>query len=387
MNNTKFINQLKQWRQYFHMHPESAFEEENTSKYIADILINMGYEVHKNIGKTGIVASLKVGDGKESIGLRADMDAINMSEKSGLSYASKVTGKMHACGHDGHITTMLGAAKLLAERRNFNGTVRFIFQPAEEPGKGSQAMIDDGVLEKYPIDEIFGFHNTPFIPEGSIHTRSGGIMASEDNFKIHIKGKGSHASSPHLGVDPLVIASQIILGLQTISSRNTNPQHPVVVSCTEIYTDGVHNAIPSNVEILGDTRSYTVETQNLIEMRMRDICEGICKMNGADCEFEYTHEFSPTVNWEKCVNYVAEAGKNIVGEGNVNTNCEPWMASEDFGTFLRHIPGCLVFLGSGKNSVASENTPLHNSQFDYNDDILETGAEFFAELIRIRMPQ
>lgn len=387
MKNIDLANQLKEWRQYFHMHPESAFEEKNTSEYIAKVLTDMGLEVHKNIGGTGVVASLKVGDGEEVIGLRADMDAINMLEKGEHLYASKTHGKMHACGHDGHTATLLGAARLLVERKNFNGTVRFIFQPAEEPGKGSQAMIDDGMFEKYPINEIYGLHNMPFIPEGTIHTRPGGIMASEDNFVIRIKGKGSHASSPHIGIDPLVTASQIILGLQTIASRNVNPLQQVVVSCTELHTDGVHNAIPSNVEILGDTRSCTVEIQELIETRMRSICEGICKMNGADCEFEYTHEFAPTVNWEKCVNTVATAAKNIVGEDKVNTNCEPWMASEDFGTFLRHIPGCFVFLGSGKSAIASENTPLHNSMYDYNDDVLETGAEFFAELIKVRLPQ
>lgn len=387
MNNNELLNQLVEWRRYLHKNPETAFEEINTAKFVSEKLIEMGYEVETGIGKTGVVASLKVGDGSEVIGLRADMDAINMQEKGEHPYTSKNTGKMHACGHDGHTATLLGAARLLAERKNFNGTVRLIFQPAEEPGKGSQEMIDDNLFTRFQIDEIYGLHNAPFLPEGTIHTRVGGIMGSEDNFVIKIKGRGSHASSPHLGIDPLVTAAQVILGLQTIASRNVNPLQQVVISCTEIHTDGVHNAIPSNVEILGDTRSFSTEVQELIENRMRNIIEGICKAHGAEYEFEYTHEFAPTINWEKCVNVVDKVAKNVVGEDKVNRNCEPWMVSEDFGIFLQHVPGCFLFLGSGKNLKASENTPLHNSTYDYNEDILLTGAEFFAELIKIRLPQ
>lgn len=385
MNNQEFINQLTSWRHYLHKNPETAFEEVNTAKFVSEKLREMGYEVETGIGKTGVVASLTVGDGKEAIGLRADMDAINMQEKTGFSYASNNLGKMHACGHDGHTATLLGAAKLLAERKSFNGTVRLIFQPAEEPGKGAQAMIDDGLFERFPIDEIYGLHNMPSIVEGRIHTRSGGIMASEDNFVIRIKGKGSHASSPHLGVDPLVSASQIILGLQTIVSRNVDPLKQAVISCTELHTDGVRNAIPSNVEILGDTRSFAPEIQEQIESRMRNICESVCEMNGADCEFEYTHEFSPTINWKESVSIASQAAKNLLGEDRVNDNCEPWMASEDFGAFLEHVPGCFLFLGSGKSENVNENIPLHNSKYDYNDSILEIGAEFFAELIRLRL--
>lgn len=379
--------QLIEWRQYLHRHPESAFEEVNTAAFVAEKLTAMGLTVHRNIGKTGVVADLKVGDGKTVIGLRADMDALNMQETAAPPYASQNPGKMHACGHDGHVVTLLGAMKLLTERKNFNGTVRCVFQPAEEPGKGAQAMIDDGILKNYPMDEIYGLHNAPFLPAGVIHTRAGGIMASEDNFTIRVKGKGCHASSPHMGIDPLVTAAQIILSLQTIASRNANPLDQAVVSCTELHTDGIHNAIPSNVEILGDTRSCTNEVQAMIEKRMREISEGICAANGTGCEFLYTHEFAPTVNWEECVAVAVQAAQNIVGPERVDGNCIPWMASEDFGTFLRNIPGCFVFLGSGKYANPADNIMLHNSMYDYNDEILMTGAEFFAELIRIRMPQ
>ena len=386
MQTEAFKSQLITWRHHLHMYPETAFEESLTSDYLAQELEIMGLEVERNIGGTGIVASLKCGEGKGCIGLRSDIDAINMQETSNLLYKSKHSGKMHACGHDGHMSTMLGVAKLLSTRKNFNGTVRFVFQPAEEPGRGAPRMIQEGLFEKFPMDEIYGFHNAPFLPEGQLHTKAGGIMASEDNFTIKIKGKGSHASSPHLGIDPMVTAAQIILGLQTISSRTANPLDPVVVSCTEIHTDGVHNAIPTHVEILGDTRSFSPEMQSMIEKCMREICSGISSMNGAQCDVTYTHEFSPTVNWEKCVEVVKSAGQVVFGPDHVNAACQPAMVSEDFSAYLNEIPGCFVFIGSGKNPVASENIPLHNSVYDYNDDILEISAEFFAELIKQRLP-
>ncbi len=381
-----FEEQLKEWRKYLHTNAESAFEEKVTAAFVAEKLREMGLEVHENVGITGVVGSLTVGDGKEVIGLRADMDAIQMEEQNDFSYKSKNPQRMHACGHDGHTTTLLGAAKLLSERRDFNGTVRFIFQPAEEPGKGANAMLEDGLLQRFPMNEIYGLHNMVQVEKGTIHTRAGGIMASEDNFVITIKTKGSHASTPHLGIDPLVIASEIILGLQTIVSRNMNPLLPAVISCTEMFTDGVRNAIPTTVVIKGDTRSCDPVIQKLIEDRMRSISEGICHMHGADCIFEYTHEFAPTYNWEKCVNTAVEAAKKVVGEENVVSNCEPLMGSEDFGAFLNEIPGCFVFLGGAKSEDPKKEIPLHNSLYDYNEDILVTGAEYFAELIRTRLP-
>lgn len=387
MNTAELKEQMIEWRHYLHAHPETAFEEKNTSEFVANKLEEMGLEVHRGIGGTGVVADLKVGDGTDIIGLRADMDAINLTETGDVPYKSQNPGKMHGCGHDGHTTTLLGAMKLLSESRDFNGTVRCVFQPAEEPGKGAQAMIDDGLFEKYPVDEIYGLHNTPFLRAGEIHTKVGGIMASEDNFRILIKGKGFHASSPHMGNDPLVIASEIILALQTIVSRNANPLEPAVISCTELHTDGAHNAVPSNVEITGDTRSTTPQMQELIETRMRQIVEGACAMHGADFEFTYTHEFAPTVNWEKCVATAVKAAQKTVGEDKVNANATPWMASEDFGTFLTKVPGCFLFLGSGTCEVLTDNIMVHNSQYDYNDDILLTGAEFFANLIRTRLPK
>ena len=276
--------QLIQWRHHLHRCPETGFEEIQTSDFVAQVLSDLGLEVHRGIGKTGLVASLTVGSGTGVIGLRADMDALNIHEQAaGRAHVSQIAGKMHACGHDGHMAMILGAAKLLCERRNFNGTVRFIFQPAEEHGRGAKAMMSDGLFERFPIDEIYGAHNMPGIPVGHIATRSGGIMASEDNFVIHIKGRGTHAARPHMGIDPIVIAAEIVLALQTIVARNLDPSVPAVISCTEVFTDGIRNAIPTNVTIKGDTRSYTPEVQALLETRMRDISEGICKMHGAEC--------------------------------------------------------------------------------------------------------
>jgi hippurate hydrolase len=386
MSKENLEKQLTEWRHYLHSYPESAFEEKNTSEFLAKVLTDMGLEIHR-IGGTGIIASLTVGDGKGIIGIRSDIDAINLTEVGQHPYTSRNPGKMHACGHDGHMATVLGAAKLLTERKNFNGTVRFIFQPAEEPGKGASAMIQDGLFERFPMDEIYGMHNKPGLPAGSIATRVGGIMGSEDNFVIRIKGQGSHASSPHWGKDPIVIASEIVLALQTIISRNMDPSVPAVISCTEFMTDGAHNAIPTNVVIKGDTRSYAPEVSKLLEERMRTISEGICKINGAECQFEYTHEFAPTVNWAECVDIAVRAAKNVIGENKVDGNCPQWMASEDFGTFLQKIPGCFVFLGNGDDAEGIGNVPLHNSCYDFNDKILTIGAEYFAELIKVRLPK
>ena len=343
----------------------------------------MGIQVHRNIGKTGLVGVLKCGNGPDVIGLRADMDCIQLSETSNLPYSSKTPNRMHACGHDGHVSMLLGAAAILSEKQNFNGTVCFVFQPSEEPGLGAKAMLDDGVIERFGMKEIYGVHNMPGIRKGIIATRTGGIMGSEDNFVIRIKGFGTHASRPHMGKDPLVIAAEIILCLQTIVSRNIDPSVPIVISCTELHTDGIRNAISTHVEIKGDTRSYDPEAQKLIEERMRSVCEHICAMNDAECEFEYTHEFAPTVN---CVDIALEAASNTVGKDNVDPNVPAMMASEDFGTFLQKIPGCFAFIGNGIEEDGTGYIPLHNSLYDFNDDILSVGAEYFSEIIRIRLP-
>lgn len=375
--------QLTTWRHYLHQHPETAFEEHVAPRLVADEMRKAGIDVVEGVGKTGVVGTLRCGTGSACIGIRADMDALPITEKSTHDHISLNPGKMHGCGHDGHTITLLGAALLLAKEKNFNGTVRFIFQPAEEPGWGAQAMIDDGLFERFPVDEIYGLHNAPFLPAGKIATRVGGMAASEDDFAFTITGKGGHASSPHEGNDPLASFAEIYLALQTIVSRNASPQRPVVVSCTEIETDGAHNAIPTHVTVRGDARTTTPQDQQLVETRMRDIVEGVCNMNHAGCEFSYSHEFFPVVNTEACVKTAVKAAQAVFGEGNVDGSCEPWMASEDFAAFLQHVPGCFLLLGSGRQ--ATGNVSLHQNIFDYNDDVLELGARFWAKLAQQRL--
>lgn len=376
---------LTQWRHYIHAHPETAFEETGTAAFIAERLQEMGIGVVTGIGGTGVIGSLKVGDGKKIVALRADMDAINLNEVGDVPYRSQNKGKMHACGHDGHVTTLLGAAKLLSESQDFNGTAIFLFQPAEEPGTGAKAMLNAGLLTHFPIDEVYGMHNSPVYKKGTVHTRKGGYCSSEDNFKIEIHGCATHASAPEMGIDPLVIASQIILALQTIVSRSVPATEKVVVSCTEMFTDGAHNAIPGNVTILGDCRSYSSKMQELIEQRMYDIVDGICKAYGASYEFLYTHEFAPTSNWDEQVDALVMSATKVVGADNVDGNSPVFMGSEDFGAFLREIPGALFFLGGGVGD-SSKDYPLHNPCYNYNDEILEIGANIFAQIIRERMP-
>ena len=381
-----FDRQLTQWRHRFHRAPETGFEEHETSAFAAQVLESFGLEVTRGIGGTGFVASLSCGDGRGVIGLRAEMDALNIHEQAPeRSHASMRTGKSHACGHDGHMSMVLGAAKLLCERRDFNGSVRFIFQPAEEHGKGAKAMIADTLFERFPVDEIYGVHNIPGMRAGAIATRAGGIMASEDNFVIRINGRGGHAARPHMTIDPIVIAAEIVLSLQTVVSRSVDPGVPAVVSCTELFTDGIRNAIPGQVIIKGDTRSYTPDVQRLLESRMRSISEGICAAHGADCSFEYTHEFVPTVNAPECVPTAITAATAIVGAANVDGNVAPMMISEDFGAFLQVVPGNFAFIGNGAEGEPGA-TPLHNARYDFNDAVLPIGARYLAEIVRTKLP-
>ncbi|MGN4076729.1 M20 aminoacylase family protein [Burkholderia gladioli] len=379
-------DKLAGWRRQFHQYPETGFEEVRTSDTVARILGALGLEVHRSIGGTGLVANLRAGRGERAIAIRAEMDALDIVEQApGRAHASCLPGKMHACGHDGHMSMVLGAAQLLAERRDFDGIVRFVFQPAEEHRRGAKAMMADGLFERFPVEAIFGAHNMPGMPAGSFATRAGGIMASEDNFVIEIRGRGTHAARPQMGIDPIVIASQIVLALQTIVSRNLDPGLQAVVSCTEFITDGLRNVIPSTVTIKGDTRSYAPEVQAMLARRMREISEGICASHGAECRFDYTHEFAPTVNPAQYVALAVEAATRVAGAAAVDANVQPMMISEDFGAFLQAVPGNFVFIGNGV-TAGEGGTPLHNASYDFNDALLPVGARYFAELARLALP-
>ena len=373
--------QMRSWRHALHRHPELGFEERATAALVTEALEGLGLTVHGGFGGTGLVASLTVGDGPGVIGLRADMDALAMTETGTPAHVSQRAGCMHGCGHDGHMAMLLGAAKQLVAQRDFNGTVRFIFQPAEEHGRGAKAMMADGLFDRFPVDAIFGLHNMPGLPLGHIAARAGGIMAAEDNFEIRIMGRGGHAARPHMGVDPLVVAAQIILGLQTLVSRSVDPSDAAVVSCTEIESDGIRNAIPSTVVLKGDTRSYDPAVQDLLEQRMRTLCAGIAAAQGAEVVVTYTHEFAPTVNWPEQTAQALAAAEAVVGPARVDRAVAPMMISEDFGAFLETVPGAFVFLGAGEGAL-----PLHNSAYDFNDALLPIGAAYFAELVRQQLP-
>ena len=376
----EFKDTLIAWRHHLHENPELARTESETEKFVAARLAEMpNLEAVTGIGGHGIVATLKGAGEGPTIGIRADMDCIAMQEETGLPYCSKFTQKMHACGHDGHTTILLGAAALLSADPSFNGTVHFIFQPGEEPGWGAKDMVEDGLFERFPCDEVYGLHNQPLLPFGTIHTCPGGMQAAEDNFTIAITGRGGHASRPQDAIDPLACFAEIYLALQTIVSRSATPTNAVVVSCTEIECDGVHNAIPTHVTVRGDARTYTLEDSALVEKRMREICEHVCAMNGATCEVKYTHEFLPVINNEACTAKAAAIARAFFGEDKVNDNAPAGTGSEDFSYFSNIVPGCFMNLGTARPD--EENFPLHNPHYDFNDDALEVGAkwwDFFA---------
>ncbi len=385
MISNEIKEQMINWRHQIHCHPEAAFEEKETSSLVAKVLTDLGLEVHTGIGGTGVVGVLRCGSGARRIGLRADMDCNKIVEQGEHPYTSQNHGRMHACGHDGHTATLLGVAAALSQSRDFNGTVYFIFQPAEEPGLGAQAMLDDGLLERFPMDEVYGFHNFPNLPKGTVSVRPGQFMASEDDFKISIHGKGGHSSAPHDTKDPLVAAAEMIMAMQTIVSRNVDAQEPAVLSFTELHTDGAMNAIPSNVTLSGDVRTYSAQVQSMIEAKMRQICEHICGMNDMAYEFEYIHAFVPMVNDEELTNQVVEAAKQIVGSGNVNSNANRISGSEDFARISAKVPGCYFALGSSQYDDPNVEPPLHNALFNYNDDILVLGAELLVQIVHQRL--
>lgn len=382
---TDLDTQMRRWRRELHQIPETAFEEHATSAYVAGALERIGFDVVRSVGGTGVVASLTRGTSSRAIGLRADMDALPIDETPGRSHGSTHPGRMHACGHDGHMAMVLGAAAALAEQGGFDGTVHLVFQPAEEPGRGAAAMVGDGLFTRFPMDAIYGLHNIPALAAGQVHTRVGGIMASEDNFEIVITGRGGHAARPEAVIDPLVIGSEMVLALQSVVARNVDPVKHAVLSCTEFHTDGARNALPGMARITGDTRSFDEDVQTLLKNRIRQVCEGIAAAHGATCEVTYTHEFAPTINDARCAKVATESAIAAFGADRVNGDCAPIMGSEDFGVLARHVPGCFSFIGNG--AVGEQGgTPLHSSTYDFNDEILMAGVEFYLAVVRAELP-
>jgi amidohydrolase len=382
MADDAFWAELRDWRRDFHAHPEFGFEEHRTSRLVAERLRSFGFtEVAEGVGGTGVVATLTRGGGNRSIALRADMDALRISEQGDLPHRSRTPGVMHACGHDGHATMLLGAARILAAEGGFDGTVRFVFQPAEEWGKGALAMLADGLAERFPFDEIYGIHNHPGLPVGTFRTKSGAVMSAEDNFEIVLRGLGGHASRPQGGQEVLVAACSLVMNLQTIVSRRVSPTDTAVVSVTELLTDGTRNALPGTARILGDARSFRPEVSATIETEMRRIADGTAASYDVACEVTYTREFVPTINHPEAAAAALRAACIILGSENVGESEGPNTASEDFARFLQHAPGCFAFIGNGEDSK-----PLHNPEFDFNDDALCHGTNFFVQIVRDRLP-
>ena len=375
---------LTEWRRDLHAHPEIAFEEHRTSSFVAERLESFGIEVHRGLAKTGVVGQLKAGSGNRAIALRADMDALPMDEHNAFDHRSEVPGMMHACGHDGHTTMLLGAAKYLAETKGFDGTVYFIFQPAEEAEGGGEVMVKEGLFEQFPAEAVFGLHNWPGMPAGKFGIAAGPMMAAFDTFDLKIAGKGSHGAMPHQGVDAIVTASQVVTALQTIASRNTDPLDAVVVSVTQFHGGDAYNIIPDSVMLRGTVRTFKDSVREDIEPAMRRIANGICEAAGAAMELDYHWRYPSTVNHAEETELAATAAAAVVGVDNIERHPMPSMGSEDFAYMLRERPGCYVWLGNGPTEGGCM---LHNPGYDFNDDILPVGASYWATLVEQILPE
>ncbi|MFD1196506.1 amidohydrolase [Seohaeicola saemankumensis] len=374
-----FHKRLMALRHDFHRHPELGFQEERTKAKVAAILRDLGLEVHEGAGVVGI---LRAGGGNRAIGLRADMDALPIAEQGTHDHVSTKAGAMHACGHDGHMTMLLGAAETLARNPDFDGTVVFLFQPNEEHGLGAQAMIKEGVLDRFPIDEVYAIHNLPGAPTGQISTRVGQICSSESLFEISIAGRGGHASMPHVGVDAITVGAEMVLALQTIVSRKLAPSAGAVVSVTEFLTDGQRNVLPGRAVLKGDVRARLPQDRDAVERFMKQIVDGVAATHGITATMSFNTEFIETINAplsaEAVVRAARAAGLEAVGDR------QPMSFSEDFAHFSAAVPGCFLLMGNGETGPHGQ--PLHAADYDFNDALLPIGAAFWAELVRDRLP-
>ncbi len=365
-------------RRDIHAHPELAYEENRTSDIVAAKLAEWGLEVTRGLGKTGLVGTLRKGNSVKAIGLRADMDCLPMDETNDFEHASKNPGRMHACGHDGHTAMLLGAAKVLSEKRDFEGAVHFIFQPAEEGG-GGRAMIDDGLFEKFPCDAVFAIHNKPGLPLGMIATKPGALLAAADRWDLRITGKGGHAAHPHLSLDPLIVAANLVLSLQTIVSRNMDPFASSVVTVGFVKGGSAYNVIPTDAHVGGTTRTTTPEARKLIEARIREICEGAAKMYGVKIDVEYRYGYPPTINNAQRAAFAIDVAAGVCGPHGVRDNVQASMGAEDFSYMLEKVPGAMVWLGNGGED--GNGAGLHNSRYDFNDMAIPFGVSFFVNTV------
>ena len=383
---TKFHEEIQAIRRDIHAHPELSYQEHRTSDVIAKKLEEWGIPIIRGLAGTGIVGILKNGNGSKALGLRADMDALPMQELNKFEHTSKNEGKMHACGHDGHTAMLLGAAKYLSQNKTFDGTVYLIFQPAEEGGAGAQRMIAEGLFEKCPMDAVYGMHNWPGIPAGQFAVKTGGMMASSNEFKVIVKGRGAHAAQPQKGVDPIMAAIQIAQSWQTIVSRNVNPIDSAVLSVTQIHSGSATNVIPDEAYLIGTVRTFNTESLDLIEKRMNEIATLTGQAFLADVEFNFHRNYPPLVNHPKETAFAVEVLKDLVGEENVNDQVEPTMGAEDFAFMLEAKPGCYVFIGNGEGDHRHAGhglgpCNLHNPSYDFNDDLLPIGASYWVQLV------
>jgi hippurate hydrolase len=372
-------------RRDIHAHPELCFQEQRTADVVAQQLTAWGIPIHRGMGTTGVVGIIKGGDSPRAIGLRADMDALPMQEFNTFAHASQHAGKMHACGHDGHTTMLLAAAQHLAQHRHFDGTVYLIFQPAEEGGGGAREMIKDGLFDKFPMDAVFGMHNWPGMKAGQFAVSAGPVMASSNEFKITIRGKGSHAALPHNGIDPVPVACQMVQAFQTIISRNKKPVDAGVISVTMIHAGEATNVVPDSCELQGTVRTFTVEVLDMIEQRMREISQGICAAMGATCEFEFVRNYPPTVNHPAEAEFMRQVMIDMVGAENVS-NQEPTMGAEDFAYMLQACPGAYAFIANGDGvhremGHGAGPCTLHNPSYDFNDDLIPLGGSLWVRLV------
>ena len=378
-------DEIKAIRRDLHAHPELRFEEQRTADRVAATLEGWGIPVIRNIGGHGLVGVIRQGDSTRAVGLRADMDALPMQEINTFGHASRHTGKMHACGHDGHTAMLLGAARYLSEHRHFDGTVYLIFQPAEEGGCGADLMIRDGLFEKCPMDAVFGIHNWPGMPAGAFGVRPGPLMASSNVFELTITGKGSHAAQPHVSNDPVMIAVQIAQAWQTIVSRNANPNDVAVLSVTQIHAGSAANVIADTAYLNGTVRTFSVEVLDMIERRMQEIAAGIAQGFNAEIAFRFKRNYPPLVNHAKETALAVEVMREVVGHAAVEPNVAPTMTAEDFSFMMLAKPGCYAFLGNGDGTHRESGhgegpCNLHNPSYDFNDDLLPIGSTYWVKL-------